>query len=125
MNWQNILKSKQNSSFQRFVIKIFGIPRAVARKLTPSRSLMNTLSKSGLAEAITENKFEELMNLAESEQYEALLKALEEINSRHVRLNPERQNKRKKERYANDPEFAEKLRRKNREAYRRRKERKE
>ncbi len=100
MSWFSILKRRAVSDFQFFLVEVFGIPRGAAKKLSPSQSLTHAISQGRLTEAITENEFEELINLAEAEQYEKLLERLEEINSNYER---------RRERYANDPEFRRKV----------------
>ena len=124
MNWQNILKSKTNPDFQKFLIEIFGIPRAVARKLSPSKSLTSSLGYGKLTEAITENEFEELINLAEAEQYENLLERLEEINSNYAVSQRKKFQRTYRERVARDPEYREKENRRARERRRKKKEEK-
>ena len=123
MNWQNILKSKTNLDFQKFLIEIFGIPRAVARKLSPSKSLTGSLGYGKLTEAITENEFEELINLAEAEQYENLLERLEEINSNYA-VSQRKKFQSTEYRMARDPEYREKENRRLRERRRKKKEEK-
>ena len=99
----------KTTDFQRFLVEVFGIPRAEAKKLAPSQSLRQSISRGKLTEFITENEFEQIINLVESEQYETLLRALEQINSRYTQ--PSEKGKRdtlyRKERYANDPEYRE------------------
>ena len=122
---------KRGNDFQRFLVEVFGIPRADAKKLTPSRSLQQSNNQGRLTEFITENQFEEIINLVESEQYEAVITKLEQINSnyleqeiqRHIRLNdPEYREKRnrvaregRREKDANDPEYRKKRLQQNRE----------
>lgn len=112
------------TDFQRFLVEVFGVPTAVSIKLTPSLSLMRAISKGKLTEAITENEFEQLINLVESKQYEALLMRLEEINSNYAASQKRKHRQRSKlthqEKFANDPEFRERVREKNRERYRKR-----
>jgi len=106
--WE-ILKT---SDFQRFLVEVFGVPRAEAKKLNASKSLKQAISQGKLTESITEYEFKEIIDLVESKQYEALLRWLESINTRH------RENfhiQRKRERYANDPEYREKVKETNRE----------
>ena len=91
----------KTSEFQKFLLAVFGIPRADSKKLSPSGSLTNSLGYGKLTEAITENQFKALINLAESEQYEAFITKLEQINSEYK----EKSSERKKEKYANDPEY--------------------
>ena len=126
--WE-VLKTNPISDFQMFLVGVFGIPRADAKKLTASASLKQSISQGKLTEFITENEFEQIINLVESKQYEALLRGLEDINSRYLEIRQERRLKlkrqREKERYTNDPEYREKIKRRNREEYRRKKERKE
>jgi hypothetical protein len=109
MNWFDILKVNFPSDFQRFLVEVFGIPSADTKKLTPSLSLMRAISDGKLTEEITENEFEKLTNLAEAEQYENFLERLEEINSNYMEKYKERSQERRRERYANDPEFRRKL----------------
>ena len=115
--WE-ILKA---TDFQRFLVEVFGIPRAEARKLTASRSLKQSISQGELTEFITENEFQEIINLVESKQYEALMRGLEDINSRYLVSQQEKRNRlrnqRNKERRANDPEYREKRNRYYRERY--------
>ena len=111
---------KNYDDFQRFLVEVFGIPRVEARKLTASKSLKQSISQGKLTEFITENEFEQIINLVESEQYEALLIGLEDINSRYLRTSQERQIKEKKKRYANDPEYRERQKEINRERDRKR-----
>ena len=99
--WE-ILKA---SDFQRFVVEVFDIPWTDSIKLTPSRGLIQAISQGKLTGVITENEFEELINLAEAGQYEQLLEKLEEINSNYEETRRKRNQERKKERYANDPEY--------------------
>ena len=73
----------KTSEFQKFLLAVFGIPRADSKKLSPSGSLTNSLGYGKLTEAITENQFKALINLAESEQYEAFITKLEQINSEY------------------------------------------
>jgi len=126
--WE-ILKT---SDFERFLVEVFGIPTADAKILTPSKSLRQGLSQGKLTEFITENEFEELINLAEAKQYEKLLERLEEINSnynierekqrqreknRKKIANPElreERNRQQRERYANNPEVRERQRERDR-----------
>ena len=119
--WE-ILKT---TDFQRFLVEVFGIPSADAKKLISSKSLKQAISQGQLTEAITENEFEELINLAEAEQYENLLERLEEINSNYAVSQKKKHNQRQQERYANDPEYRERIKQYYREYNRRRKERKE
>ena len=115
--WE-ILKT---SDFQRFLVEVFGIPMTDAKKLIPSQSLRQSISQGRLTEYITENEFEQLINLVESKQYEALLRGLEDINSRYLVSQQEkrarRRSQRRKERMANDPEYREKIHRQQRERY--------
>ena len=118
---------KRVSEFERFLVEVFGIPREEAKKLSPSKSLTNTIGYGKLTETITENEFKALINLVESKQYEAVITKLEQINSKYLEqgISNKKYNERRKERYANDPEYREREKRSRREAYRRRKERKE
>jgi len=110
--WE-ILKGRSLTNFEVFLVSVLGVPITEARKLTPSKSLTNSLGSSGkLTEMITENEFEQLINLVESEQYETLLRTLEQISSKYV---PEARRRRLRERYANDPEYREKVRQEKRE----------
>jgi len=120
--WEILKGGRATTNFEVFLVTVLGVPRTEARKLTPSKSLTNSLGSSGkLTEMITENEFEQLINLVESEQYETLLRTLEQISSKYVpearrrRLrrrkipeNKEKRNRRLRERYANDPEFRKK-----------------
>ena len=105
---------KAATDFERFLVEIFGIPRADAKKLIPSQSLRQSISQGRLTEFITENEFEQIINLVESKQYEALIRGLEDINSRYL---VSRRSQRSKERLANDPEYREKINRQQRERY--------
>ena len=108
----------KTSDFQRFLVAVFGIPLAEAKNLIPSHSLRQSISQGRLTEFITETEFEQIINLVESKQYEALLRGLEDINSRHLLNSQERATQRKKEKFANDPEYREKVRQRNRERQR-------
>jgi hypothetical protein len=116
---------KRGNDFQRFLVEVFGIPRADAKKLTPSRSLQQSNNQGRLTEFITENQFEEIINLVESEQYEAVITKLEQINSKYleqgIRLNDLEREKRnrlaregRREKDA-DPEYRKKRLQQNRE----------
>jgi len=105
---------KRPNDFQRFLVEVFGIPIADSKKLSPSRSLTNALNNK-LTEAITENQFKALIDLAESKQYEAFITKLEQINSEYLEQTNKRTYERRKERYANDPEYRENRQRLERE----------
>jgi len=111
--WE-ILKTT-TTDFQRFLVEVFGIPRAEARKLTASPSLQQSIGQGRLTEFITEREFEQIIDLVESKQYEALLRGLEGINSRYLRTSEERKNEKKREKYANDPEYRERILESNKE----------
>lgn len=119
----DILKIAKSTpiDFQRFLVEVFGIPSAEARKLTASHSLKQSIGQGGLTEFITENEFEQIINLVESKQYEALIRGLEDINSRYLVSQQEKHARRRiqraKERYANDPEYRERLKERNRKRY--------
>ena len=111
--WEILKGGRATTNFEVFLVTVLGVPRTEARKLTPSKSLTNSLGSSGkLTEMITENEFEQLINLVESEQYETLLRTLEQISSKYV---PEARRRRLRERYANDPEYREKVKETTRE----------
>lgn len=120
--WDILKRGFKISDFQMFLFEVFGISVLDAKKLTPSQSLRQAISQGRLTEAITENEFEELINLAEAEQYEKLLERLEEINSNYKKRNIEIHRKKKLERYANDPEYRRKVLETNRQRYDREKE---
>jgi hypothetical protein len=109
---------KRPNDFQRFLVEVFGIPIADSKKLSPSRSLTNALNNK-LTEAITENQFKALIDLAESKQYEAFITKLEQINSEYLEQTNKRTYERRKERYANDPEYRKRILQYNREALKR------
>ena len=96
---------KRPSDFQMFLVGVFGIPRADAKKLTASASLKQSISQGKLTEFITENQFKALINLAESKQYEAFITKLEQINSEYMEQTNKRTYERRKEKYDNDPEY--------------------
>tara|TARA_R110002020_G_scaffold378678_2_gene589661 strand:- start:298 stop:1401 length:1104 start_codon:yes stop_codon:yes gene_type:complete len=106
---------KRPSDFQRFLEEVFGIPIADAKKISPSRSLTNTIGYGKLTEVITENEFKALINLVESKQYEAFITKLEQINSEYMEQINERTRERRKEKYDNDPEYRKRILQYNRE----------
>ncbi len=110
----------KTTDFERFLVEVFGIPRAEARKLTASESLKHSISQGKLTEFITEREFEQIIDLVESKQYEALLRGLEDINSEYLEQTNKRNYERKKEKYANDPEYRKRTLQYNRE-YKKRK----
>ena len=107
MGWFSILKGGNlpPTDFQRFLVEAFGIPSVEARKLSASERLMQSVSQGKLTEYITEEDFVKLLILAETSQYDKFIEELEEVNKKYQMAKKERENERKRKRYANDPEY--------------------
>ena len=107
MGWFTILKEGgiPPNDFQRFLVEAFAIPSVEARKLSASKSLMQSVSLGKLTEYITEEDFVKLLIFAETSQYDKFIEELEEVNKKYLIARKKRENKRRNERYANDPEY--------------------
>jgi|TARA_R100000149_G_scaffold66251_1_gene43990 hypothetical protein len=117
MGWFSILKggSLPPTDFQRFLVEAFGIPSVEARKLSASETLMQSVSQGKLTEYITEEDFVKLLILAETSQYDKFIEELEEVNEKYQMAKKERENERKRKRYANDPEYRRRVLEQNRQ----------
>ena len=111
-NWFSIIK--YNSDFELFLIEVFGVPREAARKLSPSKGLTQAIGQGRMTEYITEEQFAHLLGFVEAAQYnmgqyDRLLEELEKIYSQYANERQRLINQRRREKYANDPEYRAKL----------------